>query len=403
MVGRLAIRGNASECRFRIVFNWGLDSMSIIDRYILRLFIKIFLICFVSFAGLFIVVDIFSNLEEIMTLSEREGGLFWTVVGYYGPRALQIFDGMAPLLALVASIFALFLMQQGNELIAIQAGGISNRRVARPIFIATALVLIFSAVNREYWLPLFRVELAMNAQDLTGGGNHVMTFATDPETGTQMRAKNVKPFEQVVEGVEFTFAESLPVYGKQLKAEIGQFLIEDEHHPPGYLVSKLVAAPKERTTSVDSLGQEVVLGPDSEDWLEPGQFFVCVGLDARELALGDKLARFAPLSEMVARSRQPSLSYSNRSRVDIHQRIVQPFFDFSILLIGLPIVISRRERGLLMSVGLCVGLVVSMLLVTIAAQAMGASRMITPPALAAWLPLIIFVPLTLVTFRLLDR
>ena len=73
------------------------------------------------------------------------------------------------------------------------------------------------------------------------------------------------------------------------------------------------------------------------------------------------------------------------------------------LLIGLPLVIARGERNLYLSAGLCMFVVMIMSLVIIASHAMGASRIISSPAVAAWIPVLLFVPVSRVTYGWLAR
>ena len=40
--------------------------MKTFDRYLVRLFIKVVLACFVSMAGLYVVIDAFGNLDEFV-------------------------------------------------------------------------------------------------------------------------------------------------------------------------------------------------------------------------------------------------------------------------------------------------------------------------------------------------
>ena len=47
--------------------------MPIIDRYLLRQYVKTFLICWFSLTGLYVVVDAFSNLDEFLRFV-RVGG-----------------------------------------------------------------------------------------------------------------------------------------------------------------------------------------------------------------------------------------------------------------------------------------------------------------------------------------
>ena len=79
-------------------------------------------------------------------------------------------------------------------------------------------------------------------------------------------------------------------------------------------------------------------------------------------------------------------------QVKIHARFVKPILDVTLLFLGLPLVLSRQTHNLFVSVGLCVLLVLVYMVVILGCHYLGASLKIGP-ALAAWIPLMIFVPL----------
>ena len=143
--------------------------------------------------------------------------------------------------------------------------------------------------------------------------------------------------------------------------------------------------------------------PEQNSWLGSEQIFIASSVDTLYLAFPKEMSRNATLREMVNRSQHPTSSWSNQLKVDIHWRIVQPIFDMSILLIGLPLVISRGERNLFFSAGICLSVVMLMILVAIACQSMGASCVLSSASLAAWLPIIVFFPFAAITYRLLDH
>jgi lipopolysaccharide export system permease protein len=90
--------------------------MQIVDRYLLREFLKVFLICFVSLTGLFIVIDGFGNLEEFISHSKNSGGGLLRVMGeYYAYRSLWFFDRMSGILTLIAAMFTVTWIQRHNE------------------------------------------------------------------------------------------------------------------------------------------------------------------------------------------------------------------------------------------------------------------------------------------------
>ena len=78
----------------------------------------------------------------------------------------------------------------------------------------------------------------------------------------------------------------------------------------------------------------------------------------------------------------------------IHARIVQPFLDMTLLLLGLPLIVTRENRNVFVAMGICMVVTTLFTLVVAGAQDLGEiSYWIFTPSLAAWIPLMIFVPL----------
>jgi len=61
------------------------------------------------------------------------------------------------------------------------------------------------------------------------------------------------------------------------------------------------------------------------------------------------------------------------------------------LFLGLPLVVTRGNRNVFAALGLCGAVVTVFMLVVMGSQRLGAIYAISP-ALAAWLPLILFAP-----------
>jgi lipopolysaccharide export system permease protein len=100
---------------------------------------------------------------------------------------------------------------------------------------------------------------------------------------------------------------------------------------------------------------------------------------------------FASTAEMIRALGNRAMDYGADIRVTIHSRFVQPLLDLTLLFLGLPLVVSRESRNVFMAIGLCIAVVAFFLVLVIGCQQLGASGLISP-ALAAWAPLMIFVP-----------
>jgi lipopolysaccharide export system permease protein len=110
------------------------------------------------------------------------------------------------------------------------------------------------------------------------------------------------------------------------------------------------------------------------------------------LAAGGAWRNFASTAELIASLYNPSVQQSADVRVEVHSRFVQPLLDVTLLFLGLPVVLSRQSRSLFVSVGFCVVLVAAFMVTVLGCQQLGSNATL-PAALAAWCPLIIFVPI----------
>jgi lipopolysaccharide export system permease protein len=65
--------------------------------------------------------------------------------------------------------------------------------------------------------------------------------------------------------------------------------------------------------------------------------------------------------------------------------------DITLVFLGLPLVLSRSNRNVFLAIGMCLLLVAAFSLVVLGCRYLGAGYWFEP-SLAAWLPLMIFVP-----------
>ena len=113
---------------------------TIIDRYMLRQFLQVLAICFLSLAGLYIVIDAFNHLDHFVDFADTYGSLLATMGKFYAYRSLAFFDWMSGTMALVAAMFTVTWIQRHHEMTALLAAGIPRLRVLRPVLVAAILV-----------------------------------------------------------------------------------------------------------------------------------------------------------------------------------------------------------------------------------------------------------------------
>ncbi len=107
--------------------------MRLIDRYVFSLFLKVFLVCFLSLTGIYAVGDFVGNLNEFIEAADQQGSILTLLAMYYGARVPWFFDLVGRVAALVSAVFAITWLQRHNEMTALMAAGISRWRIIKPL------------------------------------------------------------------------------------------------------------------------------------------------------------------------------------------------------------------------------------------------------------------------------
>lgn len=368
--------------------------IQIIDRYLLRQFVQTFSICFLSLVGLFIIFDLFTNLEEFVTCGKKAGGVVGFIANYYMFKTILFFDRTGGVLALTSAMFTVSWIQRNNEMTALMAAGVSRFRVLLPIIIAVGVISLMSMANREILMPRYRNELALAPQDPSGSKPQTFQPRYDSHTDVVLTGKNSYLEEKRIAEPNIRMPTSLSDYGGVFAAENAFYKPADKRHPGGYLLDgvrqprNLKARPSLRLN-----GEAVVITPCDADWLEPDQCFLVSDVDFEQLT-GKNLTQTSSTFQLIRGLRNSSLGYEAKERVAIHARIVQPLLDMTLLMLGLPLIVSRESRNVFMAMAVCMTVTIAFTLIVAASQSLGEITygMFTPP-LAAWLPLMIFVPM----------
>ncbi|QDU57740.1 LptF/LptG family permease [Aeoliella mucimassa] len=367
--------------------------MKIIDRYLLWQFVQMFLICYISLTGLFVVIDAFTNIDHFMTFARNQDAALGVVMGkYYAYRAVAIFDQTSGILALVAAMFTVTWIERYNELTALLAAGVSRLRVLRPVILAALAIGVLAATNREIVMPQIREHLAVDTRNIGGDQGEDVFSRSDSKTDIRIDGDEAIVSTQTIIGPSFILPSNLSAYGKQLAAEQALYMPAEGNRPSGYLLSG-VKVPTDLKSKPSLLldEQPVIVTPHDASWLKPDQLYVVSDVDFELLTGGSEWRKYASTTELVAELQNPSIELGNDVRMAIHMRLLKPFMDGVLLFLGLPLVVSRSNRNPFVAIGIAILVVALFFVVTLGSQSLGNSGWIRP-ALAAWLPLILFLP-----------
>ena len=105
--------------------------MKLLDRLLVRSYLKAYVICLVSLLSLYIVMDLFMHIEEFME-KDRLVDVLKLIGTWYGFQVSQIFDRLCEAIVLMAAMFTVAWMQRNNEMMPLLSAGVSTRRVETP-------------------------------------------------------------------------------------------------------------------------------------------------------------------------------------------------------------------------------------------------------------------------------
>lgn len=124
--------------------------INIIDKYIIKEFLIPFSYCFLAFVLLFIIGDLFENLDNFIKQKVP-----WPLVGkYYLFLIPNVFILTTPLAVLLSLLYLLGYMSRYNELNALKASGVSFWRIMVPFcFIGIIFSLLVFGINERLLPP----------------------------------------------------------------------------------------------------------------------------------------------------------------------------------------------------------------------------------------------------------
>jgi len=119
--------------------------MRIIDKYILKTFLTCFFACLIIFLFLYIIIDLFGLLEEII----KNKVPFSIIAKYYITFLPTIFLQTSPFACLISIVYTLGKINYHNELIAMRISGLSILKISFPIILCGIIIGLINFIISE--------------------------------------------------------------------------------------------------------------------------------------------------------------------------------------------------------------------------------------------------------------
>lgn len=357
--------------------------LGIYDRYLIRIFFRAFLICFISLVGLYVVIDAFTNLDEF---DERSHGLLSILADmakFYSFRVTLFFDQLAGIITTIAAMFALSWIQRTNELVPLLTAGVPIYRVITPVILAAVGVNGMAVINQEAVIPRIGRQLQMTHDD--PGDKTLEVRATYDPRGVLISGVGCYRQDQAIRPAFITLPPNLAGLLVELRVTEAKYVPPGTGEPAGGWL--LVGV--EPTPMPVLPGVLQPLGPD--------RYFLHTPVTFDQLSRPKHWFHFATTGDLLAELRLASSSTRAEMAVLLHSRLTRPLSNLTLLLLALPFVLSGSSRGMLWLMGGSLAISVVFQAFCFLTQRMGSAGLL-PPTLAAWLPVLLFGTLAITLF-----
>lgn len=362
--------------------------MKILDRYIAANFLVGYVIAFCVLIGLWTIIDLFVNLDEFAeSMNMGVQTVAKNILVYYGLHMTLYFRDLAGVITVVAAAFSLGRMVRTNELVAMIASGVSAQRIVGPVLVLSLLFTGVWVVDQELIIPSISDKLVRSHGDVPGREYYRAEFIVDGNGSL--------------------------IYSGRFDVETSSFMrpmiitrrVADPNRPGIWEVTGRITADQATfnpKTGDWDLVNGVYVGTGTQDGMQPRKSYSAPGLLPKDIPILCESKHASLFS-----SRQLSvLAAQNTKLRDVaqlcslkHFRITDPIINLTMLMVSLPVLISRDPRSMKSRVltsfaltALC--FVITFVCKMLATEVVIAGRIM--PELWAWLPLFIFVPVAFI-------
>jgi len=312
--------------------------MRILDRYILKSIITIFITCIFLFLFLYVVIDILSHLDDILKHKTH----YMVLIQYYLWYLPIMFVQISPFACLLSTIYTFSKLNHNNEIIAMRASGLS-------IFYITKTALVFGAVV-SLFVFLINGRLMPQAMNIT------QKIKIQMEEG--IKKKPDKKHEAI---------SNLSMYGlKNRLFFVNKYYLDTntlegitilEHDEEQNLTRKIVARKGVYEEGLWKFYNSITYNFDSNGQIIEEPLYLEEEIMTIPEGPKDFLAqRQRPESMTIAQldtyiwklSKSGATNVIRNLKIDLYQKFTSPFTSLIIILLGIPfsLMIHKRATGL---------------------------------------------------------
>ncbi|MCF6264997.1 MAG: LPS export ABC transporter permease LptG [Desulfuromusa sp.] len=348
--------------------------MKILNRFLLKHFIRILSLCTTAFIGIYLLIDFFEKVDDFID----HKAVFWDYFIYLSNSIPFIFVQILPLAILTTMVLTLGGLSRTNEITAMRSCGVSLWRVVQPLMSLALLLSFLLLLLNEFAIPWNTKQLNNLLEIKLQGKQKVQLTRNEIWYRSHNQIINIavaNPQKKQVQGITiFTFDDQQKIEKRQ-DSPLANYDHGTWQTP---ILTERIFDPE----SGDMIGMKKLQNQTLNLDRTPEDF-------SRQENLNNEL-NFRQLSNMAKKLEQEGYD-STRQQVDMHNRIAMPFTCLIMGFLGIPFALQRgRNSNIALGIGLSLGIGVVYFIIQSLATAFGYSNAL-PPLISAWTANFIFL------------
>jgi lipopolysaccharide export system permease protein len=336
-------------------------------RYVFWQWFRVFVLTAVGLPFISVLSQLTDNLRRLLDLNLSAGTIALSYLYAFPQNIAQ----MMPAACLFAAVFTVGPLAKYSELTAAKAGGISFHRVARPIFLASAVAAVVAFVIGEWATEATTRQLELQKNRLARVDSTRYSFVFRAETGWVYTVRMLNSAQGTMHQAVLEHAvrdSTTPLFAITADSAKWDGRIRGWRFQNG-ASHMLVPGGEIMSMSFSELRLPAFRETPRELLVEPKNH--------SEMT-------YAELGRYIASLRA---SGNDTKKLEVEQavKLALPAACFIIALFGAPLAMSTPRAGAAVGIAISLGTTLAYLLMINLAQAVGASGLLNPVA-AAWVP-----------------
>jgi lipopolysaccharide export system permease protein len=347
------------------ILSWSFGG--ILDRYLIRAFLKIVLISLLCTTSLYLIVDFFDRIDGVL----KSGASVWAATRYFLYKLPVLMSRVFGFAVLFSVLFSIGMLSRTQEITAMRAGGLSIYRISLPLFVSSLVISALNFVWNEALVPAFTRE----AQYI------YKTEVKKKEPKSLLGTKDmwIRSEEAFISVNRFDTKNSV-LEGLTI------FLLNRDFTLRGFI--EVPSARWNGTRWQPQRAIEWVLHPNGGMDQREGDVTIPISETPEDLKLLSRDPEefsFVDLKKQIADLQEKGID-ATEQRVDLHVKMAVPFVSFLMALLAIPFATRySRGGGLTLSFGLTMLIGFGYWFLLAFCISLGHSGAI-PAWLAAWVP-----------------